>query len=67
MVGEASKIQKPRKSFLKLSRKPYNNTNNNPDGKWQDKNSSAHYAHGIEYANEFDETVIPGSVSWEEV
>ena len=32
-----------------------------------DKKSSDNYVHGNEYANEFDETVIPGSVSWEEV
>ena len=60
-------MQKPRKSFLKLSRKPYNNTKRKLQTKGHDKKSSAHYVHGNEYANGFDETVIPGSVSWEEV
>ena len=71
LIGEASKLQQPRKSFLKLTRQPYKDVNIKSNEKKLGGVRALKYetkmSKNPDILNGFDETLVPGSIDWEEI
>ena len=71
LIGEASKLQRPRKSFLKLTRQPYKDVNIKSNEKKLGGDRTLKYdtkmSKNPDISSEFEETLVPGSIDWEEI